>query len=209
MKKLVYGDVTFWEGDVIGAKKYFHFEDTEGFDEFAIDHNQEIADATTLEEIAEAYNKLTDDYGSGETCKIVEEKPITVYGIIHEYIDEYQDTDYEYDTKLHSVAEVREYIRKNDCKDEDTVIEIFKEFDGQFYDGSDFDTPSNFMKRTEPQGMYDRNNTVQIKMKLNKNTDADIIEFLNQQPNKQGYLKNLIRSNMPQVCLKQSDKADK
>ena len=36
-----------------------------------------------------------------------------------------------------------------------------------------------------PQDKYDRNNTVQIKMKLNKNTDADIIEFLNQQPNKQ------------------------
>ena len=71
-------------------------------------------------------------------------------------------------------------------------------------------TPSNLRSDyMNPQDKYDRNNTVQIKMKLNKNTDADIIEFLNQQPNKQGYLKKLIRSNMPQVCLKQSDKTDK
>ena len=43
---------------------------------------------------------------------------------------------------------------------------------------------------------YDAVNTVQFKMKLNKKTDADILEWLNQQPNKQGYIKNLIRADM-------------
>ena len=43
---------------------------------------------------------------------------------------------------------------------------------------------------------YDAVNTVQFKMKLNKKTDADILEWLNQQPNKQGYIKQLIRADM-------------
>lgn len=47
-----------------------------------------------------------------------------------------------------------------------------------------------------PQNKYDKNNTVQIKMKLNKNTDADIIEFLGTVENRQGYLKELIRNDM-------------
>lgn len=47
-----------------------------------------------------------------------------------------------------------------------------------------------------PQNKYDKNNTVQIKMKLNKNTDADIIEFLETLENRQGYLKELIRNDM-------------
>lgn len=47
-----------------------------------------------------------------------------------------------------------------------------------------------------PQNKYDKNNTVQIKMKLNKNTDADIIEYLETKDNRQGYLKALIRKDM-------------
>jgi hypothetical protein len=43
---------------------------------------------------------------------------------------------------------------------------------------------------------YDAANTVQLKMKLNKKYDADILEWLNQQPNKQGYIKQLIRADM-------------
>lgn len=43
---------------------------------------------------------------------------------------------------------------------------------------------------------YDKANTVQLKMKLNKNTDADILAWLEQQDNKQGYIKALIRADM-------------
>lgn len=43
---------------------------------------------------------------------------------------------------------------------------------------------------------YDRKNTKLIGMKLNKNTDADILAFLAKQENIQGYLKALIREDM-------------
>lgn len=43
---------------------------------------------------------------------------------------------------------------------------------------------------------YDRKNTKLIGMKLNRNTDADILTFLEKQENVQGYLKRLIREDM-------------
>lgn len=43
------------------------------------------------------------------------------------------------------------------------------------------------------QAKYDKDNTVQIKLKLNKKTDADIIRYLNKCDNKQGIIKALIR----------------
>lgn len=43
------------------------------------------------------------------------------------------------------------------------------------------------------QAKYDKDNTVQVKIKLNKKTDADIIKRLSEVDNKQGYLKELIR----------------
>ena len=43
---------------------------------------------------------------------------------------------------------------------------------------------------------YDAANTKSHLLKLNKNTDADIIAFLDQQPNKLAYLKKLIRDDM-------------
>lgn len=45
---------------------------------------------------------------------------------------------------------------------------------------------------------YDAENTVQIKLKLNKNTDADIIRKLDAVENKQKYIKDLIRSDLRQ-----------
>ena len=44
-----------------------------------------------------------------------------------------------------------------------------------------------------PQKKYDKENTVQMKLKLNKNTDTDILEWLDKQPTKQGAIKKLIR----------------
>lgn len=43
---------------------------------------------------------------------------------------------------------------------------------------------------------YDAVNTRQIKMKLNLKTDADILARLDSVPNKQGYIKALIRKDM-------------
>jgi hypothetical protein len=46
------------------------------------------------------------------------------------------------------------------------------------------------------QARYDQANTKQVKMKLNRNTDADIIEKLESVPNIQGYIKDLIRADI-------------
>lgn len=46
------------------------------------------------------------------------------------------------------------------------------------------------------QSLYDASHTVQIKMKLNLKTDADILEKLGAVGNKQGYIKSLIRADI-------------
>lgn len=43
---------------------------------------------------------------------------------------------------------------------------------------------------------YDDANTVQVKMKLNRKTDADIIEYLESTGNKQGAIKEAIRAQI-------------
>ena len=48
----------------------------------------------------------------------------------------------------------------------------------------------------ESKTKWDKENTVVVTMKLNKNQDADIIEKLNSVDNKQGYLKELIRADI-------------
>lgn len=49
------------------------------------------------------------------------------------------------------------------------------------------------------QSKYDKANTVQFKMKLNKKTDSDILAWLEQQPSKQGAIKALIRQTINEV----------
>lgn len=46
------------------------------------------------------------------------------------------------------------------------------------------------------QAKYDKDNTVQIKLKLNKKTDRDIIDRLSEADNIQGYIKELIRADI-------------
>lgn len=46
------------------------------------------------------------------------------------------------------------------------------------------------------QEKYDKDNTVQVKLKLNKKTDSDIIDYLSRQENKQGFIKTIIREFM-------------
>jgi hypothetical protein len=43
---------------------------------------------------------------------------------------------------------------------------------------------------------YDQQNTRLIQLKLNKKTDADILEKLDSVENRQGYIKHLIRKDM-------------
>ena len=43
---------------------------------------------------------------------------------------------------------------------------------------------------------YNKENTVQIYLKLNRSTDADLIDSLNRVKNKQGYIKELIRRDI-------------
>ena len=43
---------------------------------------------------------------------------------------------------------------------------------------------------------YDKTHTSQIVLKLNKGTDKDILDRLSEVPNKQGYIKDLIRADI-------------
>lgn len=43
---------------------------------------------------------------------------------------------------------------------------------------------------------YDSANTIQVHLKLNKKTDADILDKLGAVANKQGYIKELIRADI-------------
>ena len=49
---------------------------------------------------------------------------------------------------------------------------------------------------------YDKQNTTGLYLKLNKNTDIDIIERLSAQENKQGYIKLLIRDDIKKALNK-------
>lgn len=44
---------------------------------------------------------------------------------------------------------------------------------------------------------YDEANTVSYTIKLNKTTDSDIINLIDSQDNKQGYIKNVLRNEIP------------
>lgn len=48
-------------------------------------------------------------------------------------------------------------------------------------------------KASERQARYDAKATTRVALKLNNNTDADILEWLEKQPSKQGAIKKAIR----------------
>lgn len=56
------------------------------------------------------------------------------------------------------------------------------------------------MKTSEAQKRavmkYNAENTTRVNLSLNNKTDADIIAYLATLPNKQGYIKELIRADM-------------
>ena len=51
-------------------------------------------------------------------------------------------------------------------------------------------------KSLSPKEMYDKNNTVKVTIKLNLNTDKDVLDYLDKSGNKQGTIKRLIREDM-------------
>lgn len=46
------------------------------------------------------------------------------------------------------------------------------------------------------QAAYDKENTVRVNMKLNRKTDADILDRLAEESNRQAYIKVLIRADI-------------
>lgn len=56
-----------------------------------------------------------------------------------------------------------------------------------------------------PQAKYDSTHTRQVKLKLNIETDADILDYLDRQPSKQGYIKALIRADMARASKTDKD----
>ena len=54
----------------------------------------------------------------------------------------------------------------------------------------------NKKKRLAYLREYDKENTIGIYLKLNRKTDADVIQRLRKEPNKQGYIKALIRADI-------------
>lgn len=49
---------------------------------------------------------------------------------------------------------------------------------------------------------YDRANVVRLVVKINKKTDADILEYLSGLDNKQGYIKKIIRRDIAEQTEK-------
>lgn len=52
------------------------------------------------------------------------------------------------------------------------------------------------MDSSKAAAIWDRNNTTQVKLKLQNNTDRDILTILGRIGNKQGYIKRLIRDDL-------------
>lgn len=86
--------------------------------------------------------------------------------------------------KFDTLEEAQEELRRYEEEDrrEETYTEDFYEI-----------VETN---RKYQQAEFDKNNTVQVKIKLNKNTDSDIINYLNELDNKQGKIKELLRTEI-------------
>lgn len=51
-------------------------------------------------------------------------------------------------------------------------------------------------KKLTPQARFERDKCTRVSIKLTNATDADIISHLDSLPNKQGYIKSLIRADI-------------
>lgn len=72
----------------------------------------------------------------------------------------------------------------------------------QIFNNGEFEVRTLEEKRKyAAQERYDANNTTRFYLKLNNNTDSDIIAKLNSVPSKQGYIKECIRQAMKEEML--------
>ena len=76
------------------------------------------------------------------------------------------------------------------------VVEPFPEEDiKRLYDDGYFDQYVKTSPKVKASMKYDKANVKQVKLSLNKKTDADVIAILESKDNVQGYIKELIRSD--------------
>ena len=54
------------------------------------------------------------------------------------------------------------------------------------------------MAQTEYMANYEKENLRQIRLKINRKTEPDLLAWVEKQENVQGYIKELIRRDMPQ-----------
>lgn len=70
-------------------------------------------------------------------------------------------------------------------------------FDKKEYQ-KEYDKKTNY----QAQKKYNQKALIRVAVSINRNTDADIIEWLDSQDNKQGYIKELIRADMKRKNVK-------
>lgn len=68
-------------------------------------------------------------------------------------------------------------------------------------------SPEAQRARNIQSGLWDKDNTKQVKFKFNLRTDADILAHLEAQPSVQGYVKRLIRADIAAQAEKEADKS--
>ena len=56
--------------------------------------------------------------------------------------------------------------------------------------------PQWYQNKVKYNQDYVKNNVLQVMVKINRNTEADLVDFLDTKENKQGYIKSLIRADM-------------
>ena len=68
--------------------------------------------------------------------------------------------------------------------------------DGEIYEIVRVEPRTTSPAQARAAAKYDKSNTKGVYLKFNKTTDADILEYLKSVDNVQGYIKNLIRSDI-------------
>lgn len=104
-----------------------------------------------------------------DVCDMLQRDSVEEYGADYESI---------YDEKF-EFAEIKELERYTDRLGNELANVEFKYKDNE-----------------TPQARYDKKHTKGVYLKLNKETDKDILKKLNEVDNKQGYIKSLIRKDM-------------
>lgn len=128
------------------------------------------------------------------------------YGKVREYEemsktpevgDEWIGRGYE-DAKVIDIANVNDEVAETTSGDPTADFTFFRVFIRM--DGDEFTeyvaVHRGYATEETPKERYDRKNTKVYTLKLNRNTDAALIEQLDTVENRQGYIKSLIRADI-------------